>query len=125
MKIKIDSDCGNAPKKEFLKDFNISFAAGDTAYLLKHVCEDFTWNLIGDRQFEGVQEFSDELAKMKSYKVAELHLERILSHGKEGAISGIMHMENGNRYAFSEFYEFTSAKGHQIKSLTTYVIEIK
>ncbi len=33
-------------------------------------------------------------------------------------------MKTGKEYAFSEFYEFSGAKGAKIKSITSYVIEI-
>ena len=61
---------------------------------------------------------------MKSEKVSELVLEQILSHGKEGAVNGIMKMQDGKKYAFSDLYVFQGAKGTKIKTMTSYVIGI-
>ena len=61
---------------------------------------------------------------MKSEKAAELTIDQILSHGKEGATNGIMKMQNGKKYAFSDFYKFKGAKGVKIKFITSYVITI-
>ena len=63
----------------------------------------------------------EELEKMKSQIASELLLERILSHGKEGAACGIIKMVNRKKHAFPEF---SSAKGAKIKSISSYVIEI-
>ena len=61
---------------------------------------------------------------MKSEKATELTIDQILSHGKEGATNGIMKMQNGKKYAFSDFYKFKVAKGVKIKFITSYVITI-
>ncbi|WP_373400068.1 nuclear transport factor 2 family protein [Algoriphagus halophilus] len=123
-KIISSPNCGNSPKMEFLKEFNIAFAKGDLAFISDSVTDDIVWNIIGNKKIEGKERFAVELEKMKSKKVSELVLEQILSHGKEGAANGIMKMQDGKEYAFSEFYVFQVAKGTKIKSMTSYVIGV-
>ncbi len=123
-KITVSADCGNAPKKEFLKEINIAFAKGNSDFLTASVTDKIVWNIIGDKKIEGKEKFTEELEKMKMKKASELILDRILTHGKEGAVSGIMSMQNGKKYAFSDFYEFSGAKGAKVKSIISYVIEI-
>lgn len=123
-KITLSAICGNAPKKEFLKEINIAFAKGDTDFLVESVIDNFGWNIIGDKKIEGKINFSEELERMKTQEVVELILDHVLTHGKEGAASGIMKMQNAKAYAFSDFYEFSGAKGIKIKSITSYLIEI-
>lgn len=124
--IKITSapDCGNAPKKEFLKQMNIAFANGNSEFLAESITDKIVWVIIGRKKIEGKEKFKEELEKMKAEKVSELTLARILTHGKEGAVSGIMKMQNGKQYAFSDFYEFSGAKGTKVKEITSYVIEL-
>lgn len=123
-KIISSPNCGNSPKMEFLKEFNIAFAKRDVAFITDSVTDDINWNIIGDKKIEGKEMFTVELEKMKSEKVSELVLEQILSHGKEGAVNGIMKMQDGKNYAFSDFYVFQGAKGTKIKSMTSYVIGV-
>ncbi|MFA7688054.1 MAG: nuclear transport factor 2 family protein [Moheibacter sp.] len=123
-KIVSSPNCGNSPKMEFLKEFNIAFAKGNIAYIAENVADEIDWNIIGDRKIEGKEKFKKELEKMKSEKATELIIDQILSHGKEGAVNGIIKMQNGKKYAFSDFYKFQGAKGATIKSITSYVIEI-
>lgn len=123
-KIISSPNCGNSPKMEFLKEFNIAFAKGDLAFISDSVTDDIVWNIIGNKKIEGKERFAVEMEKMKSKKVSELVLEQILSHGKEGAANGIMKMQDGKEYAFSEFYVFQGAKGTKIKSMTSYVIGV-
>lgn len=123
-KIVSSPNCGNSPKMEFLKDFNIAFARGNVEFITENVTDEIVWNIIGGRKIEGIEKFTVELEKIKSKKTIELMIDQILSHGKEGAANGIMKMQNGKKYAFSNFYKFKGAKGVTIKSITSYVIEI-
>lgn len=122
-KIIASPNCGNSPKMEFLKQFNIAFAKGDVAFLTESVTEDIVWNIIGDKKIEGTANFTEALEQMKSEKVAELTLEQILSHGKEGAANGIMKMQNGESFAFGDFYVFHNTKGTKLKKITSYCLK--
>lgn len=123
-KITSNSDCGNSPKMEFLKQFNIAFAQGNVEYLIESVTDEIVWNIVGDSIIEGHTNFIKELEKMKSVKASELIIDQILSHGKRGAANGIIKMQNGKQYAFSDFYVFSGTKGTKIKTITSYVIQI-
>lgn len=123
-KIVSSPNCGNSPKMEFLKNFNIAFAKGNVELIVESVTDDIIWNIIGDKKIEGKDKFTQELEKMKMKKASELILDRILTHGKEGAVSGVIKMQNGKKYAFSDFYEFSGAKGGKVKSITSYVVKI-
>lgn len=123
-KIISSPNCGNSPKMEFLKEFNIAFAEGNVKFLTESVTDEIIWNIIGDRKIEGSENFAKELEKMKEQKTTELILDQILSHGKEGAANGIIKFQNGKKYAFSDFYTFNNTKGKKLKSITSYLIEI-
>lgn len=123
-KIVSSPNCGNSPKMTFLKEYNLAFAKGNIEFLIENVTKEIVWNIIGDRKIEGKENFRLELEKMKSEKASELILYQILSHGKEGASNGIIIMENGKKYAFSDFYVFKNAKSTELKSITSYVVQI-
>ncbi|MBJ7879838.1 hypothetical protein [Gelidibacter salicanalis] len=53
-KINIPFDCGNLPKREFIKQFNIAFAMGNSDFIIDHVSEDIVWIIHGDKRIEGV-----------------------------------------------------------------------
>jgi len=123
-KIISSPNCGNSPKMEFLKQLNIAFAEGNVAFLIENVTDDIVWNIIADKKIKGIEAFTGELKKMQNLKAKELRIDQILSHGKEGAANGLITLENGNQYAFSDFYIFQGAKGEKIKAITSYCIEI-
>ncbi len=57
VKITVSADCGNAPKKLLLKDLNIAFVKGDTAFISESVADDLMWELVGDQTIHGKDDF--------------------------------------------------------------------
>ncbi|WP_285653038.1 nuclear transport factor 2 family protein [Allomuricauda sp. NBRC 101325] len=125
MKLNITPDCGNSPKKKLVKNLTIYFATYDLDNAMEFMEDTIQWNLVGDIPIEGKQGFREALEQMKHNKVAELTIDRIITHGKEAAVNGDMLMENGSVFGFSDFYDFSSAKGTKVKKIVSYVIEKK
>jgi hypothetical protein len=124
-KINIKADCGNAPKREFLKSFRIAMAEANEFFLLNRVTDDIVWSIVGDRVVTGKKSYAVALKKILKTNVEELTLFQILSHGKEGAVNGTIKTKNGDVLEFSDFYTFEGAKGDTIKSITTYLVKTK
>ncbi len=123
MKINIKTACGNAPKRIFLKDFNIAYAKGDTDHLAQCLTEDIIWTIHGDQKLEGKAVVMAHLESMKDYKISALILDKVVTHGREGAVNGSLEMASGEVYHFADFYEFKGAKGDRIKDIVSYVIK--
>ena len=124
MKLTVQPDCGNAPKKTFLRDFNVAFARADTPTLLAAVTDDIRWEMVGDKVISGKEAFATALEEMKQHTASELVLDAIITHGREAAVAGTMVMADGKRFRFADIYTFRGAKGDRIAALTSYVVEV-
>ena len=124
MKLTVTPDCGNAPKKAFLRDFNMAFARADIPALLAAVTDDFRWEMVGDKVISGKEAFANALESMKQHTASELVLDAIITHGREAAVAGTMVMADGKRFRFADIYTFRGAKGDKIAALTSYVVEV-
>ncbi|MFD2100793.1 nuclear transport factor 2 family protein [Flagellimonas iocasae] len=125
MKLNIKPDCGNSPKREFVKNLTILFASYELEKAMEYMDDAVIWTLVGDKPIMGKKEFKAELEKMRENKATELTIHGIITHGKEAAINGEMKMTDGTVFGFSDFYEFTSAKGSKVKAITSYVVQKK
>ena len=123
LNVTVNTSCKNSPKREFLKEWNVAFAKGNSSFVLENVSDDVTWAMVGDNLIEGKDAFEKAFEGIQE-KATELILYKIVTHGKEGAVNGTMVMENGKHYAFCDVYEFTNTRGTTIKSIESYVIEI-
>ena len=122
--VTVNTSCKNSPKREFLKDWNIAFVEGNSAFVLGSVSNDVTWNMVGDKVIQGTETFEQALAEMKMDKATVLTLDKTVTHGKEGAVNGEIVTQGGKHFAFCDVYEFTKTTGTTLKSIVSYVIEI-
>lgn len=74
LKIICPEDCGNAPKKYFLKEVNVAIAKNDLSFIMDNITDDFNWNIIGRKLIQGKESFVETLKQMQNYKVTELQI---------------------------------------------------
>lgn len=121
VKVNIKADCGNSPKREFLKNFNVAFARGDWSFVLNSVYDDIHWKLYGELELEGKAALEKAIQEMQKFLPKEITLHHIITHGKEGTVHGEMTFEDGKKVAFCDVYEFVSAGKNQIKKMYSFV----
>ena len=122
-KINIQADCGNSPRKEFLKDLNVAFAKGNADCIVAHASDDIIWTIYGDKKIEGKEAFSKEVHMMKQYTADEMTLHSVITHGREAAANGEMRMGD-HTYVFCDVYSFTSTTSTVLKEMKSYVIKL-
>ena len=126
LKIDVQEDCGNAPKKAFIRDFNIAFVKGEIEALLDNLADDIEWHMIGDKTMSSKEEVKEFLAPMMSSKATELVIKHIVTHGNTAACDGTMSFEDGSKIAFCDFYTFTGHdKNAKIREITSYGVELE
>ena len=121
-KIDVKADCGNAPKKKFLRDFIIAFFRADVDFILNSVSDDIVWDIFGNKRIEGKSAFTAALNEMSAFETGGLTIHHIITHGREAAVNGEFIMAGNKRYAFCDVCEFTSAGSHIIKRLYSYIV---
>ena len=122
IKITVPKDCGNAPKKRILRDFNVSLIMKDYTTLLENIADDITWDIIGDEVIEGKSEFTKKVNELYKDKITELLINDIITHGYVASAHG--KVIGTNEYLhFCHVFKFTNAsKTAKIKEITSYII---
>jgi hypothetical protein len=122
-KIQMPRDCGNAPRKLFLMDFNKAFANGDLDFFQELIPDKITWDVVGRQPITDKESFLKTVKSFKLWKVKELIVETIITHGYEASVSGQVTTKDKSTYKFCHIYRFNKASGVTITSLTTFVME--
>jgi len=126
VKITADEDCGNAPKKLFLKNFIVAIVTNATTYITGNAIDDIRWNIVGGESINGIQAVLAALKRYRSDDVVELVINTIVTHGYNGVVEGVLKFKNRAVVAFCDVYEFrASTNNAPIKALTTYSIPLK
>ncbi|GIZ07617.1 nuclear transport factor 2 family protein [Flavobacterium sp. UMI-01] len=124
IKINVQVNCNNAPKKEFIKNFNIAFATGNVASFLTHIDENIQWTIHGDKTITGKKQFQDEIISMSAFTADEITIENIITHGAVAAVNGTFSI-NRKSYSFCDIYRFKSAGSLILKTIDSYLLGAK
>lgn len=125
IRITCKEDCGNAPKKKLLLEFNIALVKKDNEFIKDYISDDIYWNMIGVHNIKGRQGFLETSKQWMDTKPNELHIKNIITHGKTAAVTGNLKINGLITYEFSHIYEFSSVgKNAKINEITSYVIKV-
>ncbi|SOC41653.1 helix-hairpin-helix domain-containing protein [Salinicoccus kekensis] len=102
-------DCNNAPKREIIRDFAISYVEGNKYGFVMTCDEDMSLNILPAQELQGMQEIHQHLLKEK-HDISMLDLKSIITHGKEGAAYGSAVTTKGESIDLAWFIEFKSHK---------------
>jgi len=122
-KINIQPDCGNAPRKLFLKDLNVALANGDIDFFTKNIQDSITWEVVGQSQVTGKENYFKAINGHKLWKVKELTIDTIITHGPDASVSGQIIAADNSTFTFCDIYRFKGAGGTTINSIKTFLIQ--
>jgi hypothetical protein len=71
-KIQLPSDCGNSPKKQFLKEYYMALANGDTGFLTRYISDDCPILYVGNASIRGQNEFLQKVQSIPYWQMPEL-----------------------------------------------------
>ena len=112
-------DCNNAPKREIIRDFAISYVEGNKYGFVMTCDEDMSLNILPDQELQGMEEIHQHLLKEK-HDISMLDLKSIITHGKEGAAYGSVVTTKGESIDLAWFIEFNSHKKNALIQKVTF-----
>ena len=119
MKVIRSSGCGNSPKQKLVEDMSVALAGADVGIMASLAVPELVWLHIGKKPIEGQDAVLSAIRK--SGPATEVAIDRVVSHGRAGAVNGII-TRSGKHTAFCHMFEFKNAKGTHVKSISTYSI---
>jgi|SRR5690625_545895 len=122
VKINVHDDCGNAPKKLYLKDFVISIVKNESTFISDNITDDIRWNVIGGQNISGKPDVLAELQQSRNNEVNELIINTIVTHGYDGVVDGLLKFKDGKAVAFCDIYRFSSPRNNApIETIKTFM----
>jgi len=115
-------DCGNSPKQKLLEDLTVALALADQQLLEALTVPDLVWTQVGRRPVEGQSKVLQVLARQAP--ADEVSVERVVSHGRAGAVNGEM-TRDGKRTGFCHMFEFLNTKCTHVKAVKSYTQTIR
>jgi len=122
MKVIRSSGCGNSSKQKLVVDMSVALAGADVGIMASLAVPELVWLHIGKKPIEGQDAVLSAIRK--SGPATEVAVDRVVSHGRAGAVNGII-TRSGKHTAFCHMFEFKNAKGTHVKSISTYSIFLR
>lgn len=117
--VQYPDDCGNAPKKQVILDFNRALAAGDVDGALAFFATDAVWERVGEKTLNGHDEIRTALQEMATRQARRLEMRQIITHGRDASARGLLEFQK-SRVLFAHFYAFKSAGSGIIKRMQSF-----
>ncbi|GAA3733160.1 nuclear transport factor 2 family protein [Leifsonia bigeumensis] len=116
-----EPDCGNAPRKEILRDLVVAIAERDGESIAPLLADDVAWTFVGEQHLTGrdtVLKWVDDLPP-----VEEVAFGTFLTHGRGAGVDGVLDLVDGARLAFCHGLRFAgAARTTKIVSVNSYLI---
>ena len=122
MKVIRSSDCGNSSKQKLLEDMSVALAGADAGLIDSLAVPELVWLHVGKKPVEGQDAVLSAIRK--SGPATEVAIERVVSHGRAGAVNGI-HTRGGKRTALCHMFDFNNTKCTHVKSISTYLVVLR
>jgi hypothetical protein len=119
--IETKADCGNSPKNALLQALVVAVARADSSAIAKLVAEDVCWTPVGRKPVMGREQFCKQITRHGP--ATRVTIEHVISHGRAGAADGIVAFGKKRR-AFCYVFEFSNAKGTEVKAITAYSLPL-
>lgn len=121
--ISIQVDCGNSPKKEFLKDYHVALANGDIDFVATNVAKDIHWEVIGGAFVNTKDDFLKAVQQFEQWNVKRLAVDTIITHGIDASVNGQIITQDDEHFVFCDIYKFKGFKGTIIKSIKSFIMK--
>ena len=122
MKVIRSSDCGHSPKQKLVEDMSVALAGADAGLIDSLAVPELVWLHVGKKPVEGQDAMLSAIRE--SGPATEVAIERVVSHGRAGAVNGII-TRGSKRTAFCHMFEFNNTKGTHVKSISTYSVVLR
>lgn len=114
---------------EFFRNFNAAFFNGDQDFISEHVTEDVTWSIVGTEPVKGKQGLLDAAFGIADFSNMDYEIESVICSNGEAAVKGISRRNddegNARNFCYCDMYSLDSTQTEKVKSIITFVIELK
>jgi len=101
---------------------SVALAGADAGLIDSLAVPELVWLHVGEKTLEGQDAVLSAIRK--SGPATEVAIESVVSHGRAGAVNGII-TRSDKRTAFCHMFEFNNTKCTHVKSISTYSVVLR
>jgi|SRR5690606_12114767 len=105
-KISVQPDCGNSPRKIFLKDLYVGLANGKIDIVKENLSDNVNWEIVPHKSVAGKANYLNAVMEHPFWQSKALTIDSIITHGKEACVSGEIITSDGSMFEFCDIIKF-------------------
>lgn len=117
----VPEDCGNSPRKRFLRDWYQALANNDLTELENQLNTDCQLCMAGGKSFKGRLSILTYFQTDPLHHAIEIRIETIITHGRDASVNGVYETKNGVVH-FSDVFRFKSASGFDVSEIKRHLV---
>jgi hypothetical protein len=117
IKVKRSKDCDNSPKNRFAQEIAIALETGNAEFIEEVLVENASAVLRNGEEL-ALEKYLDVVGA--AAKPTKTVIDRVITHGKAGAVDGVSHFKSGDRLRFCHVIHFANAKGNSVSRVSSY-----
>jgi ketosteroid isomerase-like protein len=103
--------------KELVKKINDALSKGNTEFVIAHLADDITWNIVGMPAVNGKSEFLKTMKMMVIESFPDIAVKNIIAEGDYVVV------ESTGKNLDNSFCDIYHLKNEKIWELTTYIVD--
>ncbi len=119
--IQRSADCANSPKNAFAEDVAVVLLTGTSVTLAPSLSDDATIEVVGKAARWGQGDLRDFFETALEANPQALRIEHALTHGKVGAVNGVLTTQDGADKGFCVMLTFASTKAKRVRTIQLYL----
>jgi hypothetical protein len=92
-------------------------------FLTTNISDTIHWEIVGKANVTGKDLFLKKILDHKLWKVKELVIDTIITHGTDASVSGQITTSDNSTFSFCDVYKLKGASGTTINSMKTFLIQ--
>lgn len=124
-RIDVPENCSNSPRSALVCELLAARTVQDIDLLERWCTEETEWDIVGYRSFVGLDDIVGATPALFAQPATALTIDNVLSHGKLVAATGAFEFETGDKWRFSEVFEFSGhSKVAKLRLMSSYWIDL-
>ena len=118
--VQRSNDCKNSPKNAAAEELVILLLTAALEPLSQRLTDDATLEIVGKSSTQGREDILELVGREQEPGLTALRIDHALTHGKVGAVNGLLTTPDGADRGFCVMLEFATTKAERVQQIKLY-----
>lgn len=118
--VQRSNDCKNSPKNAAAEELVVLLLTAALEPLSQRLTDDAILEIVGKSSAQGLEAILELVGSEQEPDLTALRIDHALTHGKVGAVNGVLTTQDGTDRGFCAILEFATTKAERVQQIKFY-----